>query len=215
MSAAPEGSGTASPACLLQQKDVVGHGGAHQLFGLLAGITRGDHARQVRGVRRVSGLVGTLEDHYVAPHPALPMRLQDRVLGTLGLFGTEVGPLEDDDVVLGQALAHVATVALVSTRAATDQSVVTEQLQQALSSRVLIEQSKGLLAQVGNIEVQQALTALQRYARDNNERLSEAARRVVTRELSGRQVLDHALAKGLWAASATERALPNAARGLS
>jgi transcriptional regulator with GAF, ATPase, and Fis domain len=128
---------------------------------------------------------------------ALPMRLQDKVLGTLGLFGTEVGPLDDDDVVLGQALAHVATVALVSSRAATDQSVVTEQLQQALSSRVLIEQSKGLLAQLGSVEMHQAFTVLQRYARDNNERLSDVARRLVTRELSGPQVLDHALAKGV------------------
>ncbi len=127
---------------------------------------------------------------------ALPMRLQDKVLGTLGLFGTEVGWLDGDDVILGQALAHVATVALVSGRAATDQSVVTEQLQQALSSRVLIEQSKGLLAQLGNVEMQQAFTVLRRYARDNNERLSEVARRLVSRELSGRSVLDHALAKG-------------------
>jgi len=128
---------------------------------------------------------------------ALPLRLQDKVLGTLGLFGTEVGPLKDDDVILGQALAHVATVALVSTRAATDQSVVTAQLQQALNSRVLIEQSKGLLAQLGNVEMHQAFTVLQRYARDNNERLSEVARQLVTRELNGRRVLDHALVKGV------------------
>lgn len=146
---------------------------------------------------------------------ALPMRLQDKVLGTLGLFGTEVGPLQDHDVILGQALAHVATVALVSARAATDQSAVTEQLQHALSSRVLSEQSKGLLAQFGNVEMDQAFAVLQRYARDHNERLSDVARRLVTRELSGRRVLDHALAKGVVGGKRGREDLPKAARGLS
>ncbi len=60
---------------------------------------------------------------------ALPMRLQDNVLGTLGLFGAEVGSLNDEDQELGQALADVASVALVQDRAASDKAVVNEQLQ--------------------------------------------------------------------------------------
>lgn len=60
---------------------------------------------------------------------ALPMRLRDNVLGALGLFGTTVGALNPADLSLGQALADVASVALVQDRAAADRIVVNEQLQ--------------------------------------------------------------------------------------
>lgn len=127
---------------------------------------------------------------------ALPMRLQDNVLGALGLFGTTPGPLNDDDLGLGQALAHVASVALISDRATSDRAVVAEQLQSALTSRVLVEQAKGLLAQLGGLDMDQAFAALRRYSRDHNQRLGDVARKVVSRELRGQAVLDFAVSKG-------------------
>lgn len=123
---------------------------------------------------------------------ALPMRLRDNVLRALGLFGTTAGALDEEDLDLGQALAHVASVALVADRASTDRVVVAEQLQSGLSSRVVVEQAKGLLAQLGSLEMTQAFAALRRYSRDYNERLSDVAGRVVSRQLGGQAVIDHA-----------------------
>ena len=123
---------------------------------------------------------------------ALPMRLRDNVLGALGLFGTEVGALNDDDLALGQALADVASVALVQDKAAADKAIVNEQLQTALTSRVILEQAKGVLAQLGALEMAQAFTVLRNYARDHNLRLTEMAQAVVARSLPAQQVLDHA-----------------------
>src|SRR5512133_167546 len=77
---------------------------------------------------------------------ALPMRLRDKVLGTIGLFGAQPGALDGDDLNLGQALAYVAAVALVQDKAAADSALVNEQLQIALDSRVVLEQAKGVLA---------------------------------------------------------------------
>lgn len=132
---------------------------------------------------------------FVSVH-ALPMRLQDNVLGALGLFGTAAGSLNEDDLALGQALAHVASIALVADRATNDQALVNEQLQSALTSRVQLEQAKGLLSQLGGLEMEQAFSALRRYARDHNHRLSELAGRVVTRQVSPHEVLEHARSKG-------------------
>jgi transcriptional regulator with GAF, ATPase, and Fis domain len=126
---------------------------------------------------------------------ALPMRLRDNVLGTLGLFGAGVGALNSDDLNLGQALAHVASVALVAEKAASDASAVNEQLQRALTSRVLIEQAKGLLAQLGELDMDGAFEVLRLYSRDYNFRLSELARLVVAREVPGTQLLQHAKVK--------------------
>lgn len=126
---------------------------------------------------------------------ALPMRIKDNVLGALGLFGATPGPLNDEDLQLGQALAHVACVALVSDRAATDRALVAEQLQHALTSRVLVEQAKGLLAQLGALDMNQAFAVLRRYSRDHNERLGEVARRLVQRDLVSQDVLDYAMSR--------------------
>jgi transcriptional regulator with GAF, ATPase, and Fis domain len=131
---------------------------------------------------------------FVSVH-ALPMRLRDSVLGTLGLFGTSTGQLGDDDLDLAQALAHVASVALIADKVAADQAAVNEQLQTALRSRIVIEQAKGLLAQLGNLEMEQAYAVLRRYARDHNERLSDLARKLIGREIAGRTLLEHTESK--------------------
>jgi hypothetical protein len=125
---------------------------------------------------------------------ALPMQLRGAALGTLGLFGTQVGALTEDDVSLGQALAHVASVALVQDKVAADKDAVAAQLQTALSSRVILEQAKGVLAQRGNLDMEQAFAMLRRYSRDHNERLTDVARSVVSRELLAQRLLDHRVA---------------------
>lgn len=120
---------------------------------------------------------------------AVPMRLQDSVLGALGLFGSSPGALDEDDVSLAQALAHVACVAIVQHRVSTDQQVVADQLRTALDNRVVLEQAKGILSQVGELSMDQAFVALRRYARDRNERLTDVARALVHRRLPADAVL--------------------------
>lgn len=130
-----------------------------------------------------------LEAGFASVH-ALPMRLRDQVLGALGLFGTTAGALDPDDLSLGQALADVASVALVQDKATTDQKSVNEQLQTALNSRIVLEQAKGVLAQQGSLAMEEAFAILRRYARDHNLRLTAVAEAVVARRLPARQLLD-------------------------
>lgn len=140
---------------------------------------------------------------FVSVH-AMPMRLRDTVLGALGLFGTKRGPLNEDDLGLAQALAHVASVALVAGRAATDKTAINEQLQIALTSRVVLEQAKGLLAQLGNLDMDQSFAVLRRYARDHNQRLSDLAQEVVSRQQPARVLIEHARARGVLTRVATD-----------
>lgn len=128
---------------------------------------------------------------FVSVH-AIPMRVLDEVMGTLGLFGTRVGALNEDDINLGQALAHVASVAIVAGNALADRNIVVEQLQNALNSRVVIEQAKGFLAHRGALSMDEAFVRLRQYARHNNARLTAVARSVVAGELAAEQILDQA-----------------------
>ncbi|MER5469065.1 GAF and ANTAR domain-containing protein [Streptomyces sp. NPDC002935] len=107
---------------------------------------------------------------------ALPMRLRDEVVGALNLFRTDPGPFDPDAMPLAQALADVATISLLQQRTAHRSTVLNEQLQNALNSRILIEQAKGKLAERQGVDMEQAFTTLRSYARAHNRRLSDLAR---------------------------------------
>ena len=120
---------------------------------------------------------------------AVPMRLHEHTFGALNLFGSIPGKLSDQDLSLAQALADVASVALVQDRTATDRDALNAQLQTALDSRVVIEQAKGLIAQSGNLGMDGAFAVLRRYARDHNMKLHDVAEAVVSRAVPAATLL--------------------------
>nr|BFE77451.1 GAF and ANTAR domain-containing protein [Planobispora longispora] len=77
---------------------------------------------------------------------ALPMIRRDQCIGAMNLFGTAPGILDEEVTGLGRSLADMATIGILHRRAVRHHETVTEQLQLALNSRILIEQAKGLLA---------------------------------------------------------------------
>jgi len=111
---------------------------------------------------------------------AFPLRLRATVIGALNLFGTEVGSLRPADVKIVQALADVATIGLLQEKAIRHGEVLTEQLQHALNSRVVIEQAKGALARMLGVSVDEAFDLLRGYARNHNRKLVDLARLVIT-----------------------------------
>ncbi|QMU77201.1 GAF and ANTAR domain-containing protein [Streptacidiphilus sp. PB12-B1b] len=106
---------------------------------------------------------------------ALPMRLRDDVVGALNLFSDETLRFDPAALPLAQALADVATISLLQQRSTEVSTLLNEQLQTALNSRVLIEQAKGKLAERLDIDMEQAFTALRSYARSHQRRLSDLA----------------------------------------
>jgi transcriptional regulator with GAF, ATPase, and Fis domain len=128
---------------------------------------------------------------FVSVH-AVPMRLPNTVLGTLGLFGTRAGKLGESDINLAQALAHVASIAIVRGGALVgDAAVINEKLNATLGSRAAVEQAKGLLAQRGELTMEQAFAVLRDYAHEHNLHLGDAATQLLTHKLSTAQVLEY------------------------
>ena len=122
---------------------------------------------------------------------AVPMRLRGTALGGLGLFGDRVAQLEDKDLELAQALAHVACVAIVNEKSAADRTTVNAQLQHALNSRIVLEQAKGVVAHSGGFEIDEAFTVLRRYAREHGRKLGAVAADVLDRKLRSEVLLQH------------------------
>ena len=111
---------------------------------------------------------------------AFPLRLRSDVIGALNLFGDDAGQMEERDVAVVQAFADVATIGLMQERAVRRGEVLSEQLQTALNSRIVIEQAKGALAQIHAITTDEAFTMLRGFSRRNNLRLGDVASAVVT-----------------------------------
>jgi GAF domain-containing protein len=115
---------------------------------------------------------------------ALPMRLRGTVIGALNLFRTDPGEMTQPDVDAAQALADVATIAILSHRAALESQVVNEQLNRALNSRIVIEQAKGMVAERENLSMEEAFSALRNYARNHNLRLVDVAHDIIDATLA-------------------------------
>ena len=114
---------------------------------------------------------------------AVPLRLRDETIGGLNLFHNGVEPVPQEDQRLAQALADVATIGILQQRSAHRSTMMAEQLQHALNSRVAIEQAKGVLAERNGIGVDSAFDALRRHARNHNLKLTDVALAVVRGEI--------------------------------
>lgn len=120
---------------------------------------------------------------FVAVH-ALPMRLRRDVIGALNLFSdSRVPPISEQEMPIAQALADVATIAILQDRLARSRETLADQLQGALNSRIAIEQAKGALALQLGVSPEQAFELLRERARSSRRRLTEVAAAVVRREL--------------------------------
>ena len=128
---------------------------------------------------------------FIAVH-ALPLRLRSTVIGALNLFCASPGELSDEDVRTGQALADVATIGILAQRNLQQAELLSAQLQQALSSRVTIEQAKGVLSERRGITVDEAFDVLRKHARSHNLRLSDLAKEVARRSGAAADLLQAA-----------------------
>jgi GAF domain-containing protein len=112
---------------------------------------------------------------------AFPMRLRSEVIGALNMFSTTRLHFEAEEVRVVQSLADVATIAILQQRGIARAEALTEQLQGALNSRIVIEQAKGAVAQRDGITVDEAFAQMRRQARSEGRRLLDVARETLQR----------------------------------
>jgi GAF domain-containing protein len=110
---------------------------------------------------------------------AFPMRLREEVIGALNLFSVERMRLDSQEARVVQSLADVATIAILQERSIARAEALTEQLQGALNSRIVIEQAKGALARIEGISVDEAFEVLRGRARSQRRRLVDVATAVL------------------------------------
>ncbi|ONI92157.1 transcriptional regulator [Saccharothrix sp. ALI-22-I] len=120
---------------------------------------------------------------------AVPMRLRNEVIGALNLFRNQSGELDATALRTATALVDVATIGLLQHRSIHHHQVLTEQLQAALNSRVIVEQAKGLIAERLQVDMDTAFAALRGYARGHNLKLSRVADEVIAGNINTAELL--------------------------
>ena len=111
-----------------------------------------------------------------------PLRVRQTVIGALNLFADRPVSFDGRDRALAGALANIATVGLLQQRAVEASRETAAQLQVALTSRVAIEQAKGVIAERLGITIDDAFERLRRGARNDRRTLTGYAAAVVANE---------------------------------
>jgi len=110
---------------------------------------------------------------------ALPVRLREVTLGALNLLSTTRSPIREADVIVARGFADLAALSILQHRASADAQRLNEQLSAALTSRVVIEQAKGVISERAGIDLAEAFARLRGYARNANLPLTGVARTAV------------------------------------
>jgi GAF domain-containing protein len=110
---------------------------------------------------------------------ALPLRLRDVTVGALNLLNTERTPMDVADIIVARAFADLAALSILQHQASEEAQRLNQQLSAALSSRVVIEQAKGVISERAGVHLDEAFARLRAYARNHNLRLTDVARAAV------------------------------------
>ncbi|MFD9632245.1 ANTAR domain-containing protein [Streptomyces violascens] len=110
---------------------------------------------------------------------ALPLYLRDACVGSLVLLRSGGSPLPPDKLALARALADAATISLLRENQLRESRTRTTQLEHALTSRITIEQAKGVLATRMGVPVDEAFDDLRRYARSHHLKVAAVAHDIV------------------------------------
>jgi len=84
----------------------------------------------------------------------------------------------DENIAAGQALADAAPITILQREAVVERQLVNTQLNHALTSRIAIEQAKGVLSGAG-LSMEDAFVRMRRHARNHHLKLVDVANDVI------------------------------------
>ncbi len=106
---------------------------------------------------------------------ALPLKLREATLGALNLLSATNAPMDEADIIVARAFADLAALSIVQHRASAEAQRLNEQLSEALTSRIVIEQAKGVIAERAGTSLAEAFSRLRADARNRNHPLTQVA----------------------------------------
>jgi len=98
----------------------------------------------------------------------VPLKLSGNLVGAVNLYSAHARSWPAEDLAAAQVLVDMATAYLVNASKLHQHELLSEQLQQALDSRTVIEQAKGVVAESNGVSVDRAFELIRRHARTHH-----------------------------------------------
>jgi GAF domain-containing protein len=120
-------------------------------------------------------------DHGIQSTISLPLAVRGNGIGALNLYSKQAAAFSDEDEQVGSLFADQASVALTNAQLYDSAYRLTQQLQEALTSRAVIDQAKGILMGQRGVGVDEAFTLLRTTSQRENRKLRDIAQELVDR----------------------------------
>lgn len=140
---------------------------------------RVEHASLTAGSGRWPAFAAAARSVGFQSASALPLRLREVTVGALNLLSVGGAPMAEPDMIVARAFADLAALSIAQHRASAEAQRLNEQLSAALTSRVVIEQAKGVISERAGVDLAEAFSRLRAYARNGNLRLTDVAQAAV------------------------------------
>jgi GAF domain-containing protein len=118
-------------------------------------------------------------DHGIQSTISLPLAVRGNGIGALNLYSKQAAAFSDEDEQVGSLFADQASVALTNAQLYDSAYRLTQQLQEALTSRAVIDQAKGILMGQRGVGVDEAFTILRTTSQRENRKLRDIAQELV------------------------------------
>jgi GAF domain-containing protein len=118
-------------------------------------------------------------DAGMASSMAVPLPIQREVTGALNIYSPDRGAFDDGSVELAQTFASYAAVALANAQRFSSAVALAAQMREAMATRAVIEQAKGIVMRDRGCSPDEAFEALVKLSQDMHIKLRTIAQRLV------------------------------------
>jgi GAF domain-containing protein len=118
---------------------------------------------------------------------ALPLESGGRRFGALNLYGHARNAFDHTDIALVRMAAQRAADALAAAVHLAGAREVAGQMEQAMASRAVIEQAKGVIMAMRGVPEHEAFEVLRRTSQDRNVKVRELAHQIVVGVVGGEE----------------------------
>ncbi|WP_433393595.1 GAF and ANTAR domain-containing protein [Micromonospora sp. KLBMP9576] len=120
-------------------------------------------------------------DRGVGSSLSIGLPIQQAVVGALNVYGDETHAFDPAAIAVAEQFAAYAAVALANAHLYDSAATLAEQMREAMRSRAVIEQAKGIIMGERRCSAEEAFALMSRIAQDTDRKVRDVAEALVSR----------------------------------
>ena len=126
-------------------------------------------------------------EHGAQSSVSVGLPVQQAVTGALNIYGRKPKAFDEESVTLARTFACYAAVALSNAQLYATTAQLAKQMEEAMESRAIIEQAKGVIAGQQACTPDEAFRLLSQHSQNHNRKLRDIAAEIVSQAAASRQ----------------------------